>query len=109
MANTRSYVVDIPGGTATTTVQIQAKGTLKRIALNAVAAAAGSYEVSLSATSQIGTAAPTKDVIARLRIAAATTGFASLVLDVSVPVVAFQSIYIHCTGAANVGEAVLLV
>jgi len=50
----RAYVVDIAGGTATATVQIQATQTLKSMILTWVNAAAGKIELSLSSTSQIG-------------------------------------------------------
>lgn len=106
--STRTYISDIAGGTATVTIQMQEKGTLKQVQLNGVSAAAGSYEVSLSPASQIGTAAPTADVICRQRISG-TAGAFSGQWDVSVPIVPFQSVYVHCTGAANVGEANLIV
>lgn len=108
MASTRSYVQSIAGGTATATVQIQAKGTLKTVTFSAVDAAAGTWELSLSQASQIGTSAPTKDVLARLRLSG-TAGRVTQVFGFSVPVVAFQNIYIHCTGAGNVGDVTLVI
>jgi hypothetical protein len=102
----RAYVVDIAGGTATATVQIQATQTLKSMVLTWVNAAAGKIELSLSSTSQIGTAQPDTNVLARASVSAgANTSFAEFVLNQ--PVKAFQSIYVHCTGAANLGTAVL--
>lgn len=109
MALTRTYVVDIPGGTATTTVQMQANGSLSQICASIVNAAAGSYEVSKSSTSQIGTAAPDDNVIARFRVSG-TAGPAnwSVVEGLKVPVKAFQNLYVHCTGAGNLGQVILM-
>ena len=102
----RQYVVDIAGGTATATVQMQATQTLKNFDLSWVNAAAGKIELSLSGTSQIGTAQPDNNVIARVSASAgANQAFAHF--DINVPVKAFQSIYVHCTGAGNLGTAVL--
>lgn len=102
----RQYVCDIAGGTATATIQIQQKQTLKRLSLSWVNAAAGKIEVSTSGTSQIGTAQPDVNVAARVSCSAGGNTV-SEVLDVNIPVVAFQSLYIHCTGAGNLGTAVL--
>jgi hypothetical protein len=102
----RSYVVDIAGGTATATVQIQATQTLREMVLIWVNAAAGKIELSLSSTSQIGTAQPDSNVLARASCSAgANTAAARFTL--AQPVKAFQSIYVHCTGAGNLGTAVL--
>ena len=102
----RQYVVDIAGGTATATVQMQATQTLRSMDLTWVNAAAGKIELSLSGTSQIGTAQPDNNVIARASASAgANTAYAHF--DINVPVKAFQSIYIHCTGAGNLGTCVL--
>ncbi len=102
----RAYVVDIAGGTATATVQIQATQTLRSLTLSWVNAAAGKIELSLSSTSQIGTAQPDTNVLARASCSAgANTAVATFIL--TQPVKAFQSIYIHCTGAGNLGTAVL--
>jgi hypothetical protein len=105
----RQYVCDIAGGTATATVQIQQKQTLKWFSISYANAAAGKIELSLSGTSQIGTAQPDVNVIARVSIVASATSFGTgnMVIPINVPVVAFQSIYIHCTGAGNLGTAVL--
>jgi hypothetical protein len=102
----RQYVVDIAGGTATATVQMQGTQTLRSFDLSWVNAAAGKIELSLSGTSQIGTAQPDNNVIARASASAgANQAFAHF--DINVPVKAFQSIYIHCTGTGNLGTAVL--
>ncbi len=104
----RSYVVSVAGGTATTSIQIQANGTIKAIAISAVVAAAGSYEISLNPLSQIGTAAPASDVLARARFGA-TLGGKDVVIPTAFSVKAFQVIYVHSTGAGNVGEVTLFV
>ncbi len=102
----RVYVVDVAGGTATATVQMQATQTLKNLALSWVNAAAGKIELSYSGTSQIGTAQPDTNVLARVS-ASAGANTAAVAIPISMPVKAFQSIYIHCTGAGNLGTAVL--
>src|SRR5215831_17874326 len=104
----RTYVVDIAGGTATATIQCQATQTLKNATFSWTPAAAGKFELSYSSTSQIGTAQPDSNVIARVNVGVTTSGGASAVtLPINMPVKAFQSIYIHCTGAGNLGTAVL--
>jgi len=102
----RVYVVDIAGGTATATVQMQAKQTLKNLTLSWVNAAAGKIELSTSGTSQIGTAQPDNNVLARVSVSAGANT-ATVQIPINLPVVAFQSIYLHCTGAGNLGTAVL--
>ena len=97
----RTYVVDIAGGTATATVQIQASQTLKNAALSWINAAAGKIEISNSSTSQIGTAQPDSNVIAR--VSCGSSGQSQINLPINVPVKPFQSIYVHCTGAGNLG------
>jgi hypothetical protein len=104
----RAYVVDIAGGTATATVQCQATQTLKWVTFTWTPAAAGKFELSYSGTSQIGTAQPDTNVIARVNVGVLTSGGAAgVTIPISMPVKAFQSIYIHCTGAGNLGTAVL--
>jgi hypothetical protein len=102
----RAYIVDIAGGTATATIQMQGTQTLKNFDVSWVNAAAGKIELSYSGTSQIGTAQPDTNVIARVSCSAgANTAYASI--PISMPVKAFQSIYVHCTGAGNLGTATL--
>jgi len=101
----RPYICDIAGGTATATIQIQGTQTLKSLALSWVNAAAGKIEASLSGTSQIGTAQPDNNVIARVS-ASAGANQATVVIPINVPVKAFQSLYVHCTGTGNLGTAV---
>src|SRR6266550_1544291 len=102
----RQYVCDIAGGTATATIQIQQSQTLKRLLLSFANAAAGKIELSLSGTSQIGTAQPDNNVIARVSCNAGTNEL-FCEIPISVPVKAFQSIYVHCTGTGNLGTALL--
>jgi len=103
---TRPYVVDVAGGTATATIQIQGTQTLKNASFTWANAAAGKIECSLSGTSQIGTAQPDNNVFARVS-ANAGTNEAAVVIPINVPVKAFQSIYVHCTGAGNLGTVIL--
>ncbi len=70
-------------------------------------AAAGKIELSMSSTSQIGTAQPDSNVVARVSVGANTTGNVIATLPISVPVIAFQNIYVHCTGSGNLGTSVL--
>jgi len=102
----RSYVVDIAGGTATATVQIQGSQTLKWCTVSWANAAAGKIELSLSGTSQIGVAQPDNNVVARVSCNAGTNE-AVASIPINVPVKAFQQLYVHCTGAGNLGTAVL--
>src|SRR6267142_2371157 len=94
----RAYICDIAGGTATATIQIQGAQTLKQFDVSWVNAAAGKIELSLSGTSQIGTAQPDNNVLARVSCSAGANQ-AVAVLPIRAQVKAFQSIYIHCTGA----------
>jgi hypothetical protein len=103
----RAYVADIAGGTATATIQIQGSQTFTRWVVTAMTVAAGKYELSMSSSSQIGTAQPDSNVIARVSIGANTTGTLNLVVPIKVPVKAFQNIYVHCTGTGNLGTSVL--
>jgi len=103
----RPYVADIAGGTATVTIQIQASQTLRRWFVSWMNAAAGKIELSTSPTSQIGTAQPDPSVIARLSSGANTTGQAVADVPINLPVKAFQNVYVHCTGAGNLGTSIL--
>lgn len=108
MALKRSYVASIPGGTATTTVQMQENGTLTQICCSATAAAVGSWEISTSSASQIATAQPDSSVIARMKLSATAGNTFQVFEGLKVAVKAFQNLYIHCTGAGNIGEVVLM-
>jgi hypothetical protein len=105
----RSYVADIAGGTATVTIQCQARQTFRNWTITALNAAAGKIELSTSATSQIGTAQPDSTVIARVSMGSAAAGNAPVAVNVpiNVPVIAFQNVYVHCTGAGNLGTSIL--
>lgn len=103
----RSYIADIAGGTATVTIQIQGTQTLRNFTWSGMNAAAGKYELSMSSTSQIGTAQPDSNVIARVSLGANTTGNTTGTIPIRMPVKAFQSIYVHCTGAGNLGSVTL--
>lgn len=104
MAN-RSYIADLPGGTATTTIQMTGRQTLKQAVFSIVNAAAGKVELSTVASSQIGTAQPTPDVIARLSLGA--SGKTDVQVDINVPTNPFQNVYVHQTGAGNLGSVTL--
>jgi hypothetical protein len=104
----RAYVIDTSGA-QTVTCQIQGTQTLTECDISVANIAAGKVELSLSSTSQIGTAQPDSNVLARMNIAAAgatgATTWGSFKLNQ--PVKAFQSIYVHQTGAGNLGTVVL--
>ncbi len=102
----RSYIADIAGGTATVTIQIQGTQTLKNWQVSWANAAAGKIELSLSGTSQIGTAQPDTNVLGRVSCNAGTN-LATANIPIRMPVKAFQSVYIHCTGTGNLGTSVL--
>lgn len=105
----RSYVADLPGGTATTTIQCQAKQTFTQLVLTVLNAAAGKVEVSSSPASQIGTAQPTSDVWARFNVSAGTAASVSMPIrmDIKQTVNPFENVYIHQTGAGNLGTIVI--
>jgi hypothetical protein len=101
----RAYIADIAGGTATVTIQIQGSQTLKEWDVTWINAAAGKIELSLSSTSQIGTAQPDSNVLGR--VSCGTSGQTFAAIPLNQPVKAFQSVYVHCTGAGNLGTSVL--
>lgn len=101
----RTYVVDLPGGTAQQAVQITAKQTLKQCVISVANAAAGKVELSTISATQIGTSQPTPDVI--LRISLAASGQSNLVIPINVPVNPFENLYVSQTGAGNLGTVVL--
>lgn len=104
MAN-RQYIADLPGGTASTTIQVTGKQTLKTMLVSFINAAAGKIELSTVAASQIGTSQPTQDVIARLSVG--SSGQSVLEAKINLPVSPFQNIYVHQTGTGNLGTIVL--
>lgn len=101
----RTYIADLPGGTATTTIQMTGRQTLKKASFSYINAAAGKIELSTVSAAQIGTAQPTADVIARL--SCGSSGQSNVQLDISLPVDPFQNLYIHQTGAGNLGSVTL--
>jgi len=103
----KNYSADLPGGTNTTTIQMPSKQTLKQLVLSIVNAAAGKVELSYSPTSQIGTVQPTSDVQVRFTQSATAGPAQMIVVPLSMPVSPFQSIYIHQTGAGNLGSLAL--
>jgi len=76
--------------------------------MSIVTAAAGSWELSKSSTSQIATTAPDVSVLARSRIGA-TAGNIFVVFEMTVPVKILDYLYLHCTGAGNVGEVSIFI
>jgi len=103
----RTFIADLPGGTATTTIQTTERGTIRTILLSFLSTAVGKLEVSTAPASQIGTAQPTEDVIARVNCSA-TAGNVVVAIPVSLSVKPFQNIYVHQTGAGNLGTITLL-
>lgn len=105
----RSLVVSIAGGTATATIQVPLTGKLTEADFSAVTAAAGTWELSTSGTSQIATTAPDSGVLARMRIGATAGGNAFNRFVLNKPVKILDNLYLHCTGAGNVGELTLVI
>jgi len=103
----KQYVISIAGGTATASITMTQNGTLKSAAMVFAAGAAGSWELSLSSSSQIASATPDTSVLARIRVGTILGGTYNVVFPLNVPVKAFQIVYLHCTGAGNVGELTL--
>lgn len=103
----RSYVCDLPGGTNTSAIQMTGNQTLKTVMLSVANAAAGKIEVSLVAAPQIGTVQPTDDVLVRFSQSATAGPSQNVVVPISTSVKGFQTIYVHQTGAGNLGTIVL--
>jgi hypothetical protein len=106
MAYKRSIVLSVTAATSQT-IQMPQSGRVVGALFSAVGAAAGSWELSTSATSQIATGSPDIGVIARLRLSAAA--FASLYVPIGKQVKVLDNWYIHTTGAGNVGELTLFI
>jgi len=81
-------------------------GTVVAALFSVVTAAAGSWELSTSSTSQIATGSPDVGVITRLRIGA-TAGNMSVYVPIGKSIRVLDNWYIHTTGAGNVGELTL--
>jgi len=111
MAYKRSIVVDIAGGTATATIQMPATGKVSRAYFCVNQAAAGSWELSKSSTSQIATTTPDVSVLARIKITTPAAAVANSVphfFELNVPVKILDYLYLHCTGAGNIGTLTLI-
>ena len=102
MAYKRSVVISVTAATSQT-VQMPQSGTIRGVLFSAVTAAAGSWELSTSGTSQIATGSPDVGVIARIRIGA-TAGMQNVFFPLNKSVKILDNLYIHTTGAGNVGE-----
>lgn len=106
MALNRAVISSVAAA-ATTTVQMPKTGTVIGVIFSVVTAAAGTWELSKSSTSQIATTAPDVSVVARLRIGA-TAGNMTVYVPLNLHVKILDYLYIHTTGAGNVGEITLL-
>ncbi len=100
----QSYTSDLPGGTATTAIVIRGPGTLKAVQLTVLSAAAGKVEVSRAAASQIGTAQPSKEVLARISLGAGGATVSATVELAPVKFSTLDTLYVHSTGAGNLGN-----
>lgn len=105
----RTYVADLPGGTATTAVQMTDSGSISRFLLSIHDAAVGKTEISTSSSPQIGTGQPTKEVLARINHSA-TAGDQDFQIELvtKLKVKPLDYIYIHQTGTGNVGNVTIL-
>lgn len=101
----RAIVLSVTAATSQT-IQIPQSGRVVGVLFSIVTAAAGSWELSLSSTSQIATGSPDTGVKARVRIGA-TAGMQNVFIPLEVQVKVLDNWYIHTTGAGNVGELVL--
>ena len=102
MAYKRSVVLSVTAATSQT-VQMPQSGTIRGVLFSAVTAAAGSWELSTSGTSQIATGSPDVGVLARIRIGA-SAGMQNVFFPLNKAVKILDNLYIHTTGAGNVGE-----
>jgi hypothetical protein len=101
----RSIVLSVTAATSQT-IQIPVSGRVTGVLMSAVTAAAGSWELSTSSTSQIATGSPDTGVMARIRIGA-TAGMQNVFFPLNRQVKILDNFYIHTTGAGNVGEITL--
>jgi hypothetical protein len=105
MAWKRSVVLSVTAATSQT-IQMPVSGKIYGVLMSAVTAAAGSWELSTSSTSQIATGSPDTGVLARIRIGA-TAGMQNVYFPLDRAVKILDNLYIHTTGAGNVGEITL--
>src|SRR5712691_1327621 len=103
----RSIVLSVTAATSQT-IQIPLGGTIRGVLMSIVTAAAGSWELSTSGTSQIATGSPDVGVLARARIGA-TAGMQNVFFPLNKAVKILDNLYIHTTGAGNVGELTLFI
>lgn len=103
----RSLVLSVTAATSQT-IQIPVSGKVTQVIMSIVTAAAGSWELSTTGTSQIATASPDVGVLARARIGA-TAGMQNVVFYLNRQVKLLDNWYIHTTGAGNVGEITLVI
>jgi hypothetical protein len=107
MAWKRSVVLSVTAATSQT-IQMPISGTIRGVYMSAVTAAAGSWELSTSSTSQISTGSPDTGVLARMRIGA-TAGNQNIFFPLNRSVKILDNLYIHTTGAGNVGELTIFI
>jgi len=107
MSYKRSIVLSVTAATSQT-IQMPQTGTIVGVLFSVVTAAAGSWELSTSSTSQIATGSPDTGVKARVRIGA-TAGNLLTYLPLGLAVRVLDNLYIHTTGAGNVGELTLFI
>lgn len=107
MAWKRSVVLSVTAATSQT-IQMPVSGKISGVLMSAVTAAAGSWELSTSSTSQIATGSPDTGVLARIRIGA-TAGMQNVYFPLDRAVKILDNLYIHTTGAGNVGEITLFI
>jgi len=105
MAYKRSLVLSVTAATSQT-IQMPQSGIVVAASFSVVTAAAGSWELSTSSTSQIATGSPDVGVIYRLRIGA-TAGNFIVYIPIGKTMKVLDNWYIHTTGAGNVGELTL--
>lgn len=103
----RSIVLSVTAATSQT-IQMPISGTIRGVLMSPVGAAAGSWELSTSSTSQIATGSPDTGVLARIRLAAAAAN-TGVFFPLNRAVKILDNLYIHTTGAGNVGEITLFV
>jgi hypothetical protein len=103
----RSIVLSVTAATSQT-IQIPVSGKITGVVMSIVTAAAGSWELSTSGTSQIATGSPDTGVLARVRIGA-TAGMQNVYFQLNRAVKILDNLYIHTTGAGNVGELTLII
>jgi len=109
MSYKRSIVLSVTAATSQT-IQMPQSGIIMGVLMSIVPAAAGSWELSTSSTSQIATGSPDTGVKARARISgAASLASVSFYFPLGLGVKVLDNLYIHTTGAGNVGELTLFI